>query len=700
MPETVARRLLDVAPRETRSSLRLTCKRWCRAIDKVIPISRPTANVVPPEILLQIFFMLNPRDFDNARRTCSQWMKVSLDEHMLDCMLKRAGWWNSWMQDCQINRPFIHGEESTMWRMSRRFATECLLSGREINVEKAGFLTTILVDFSNSTSCQYANRSTRHKPSAGATSARGASAWPKFYTSFCGNYLLVSKGHLIYVYRLSNRGYRNMSPFWKDMDRSDLKFLASVTCPAEVVYATIDTSTSRIVIAVLLDNRSGMLYDIIPVDTDTTSDLGSSYKYVLSHIYRDICSAEDPPCSVSVCPGRRCVAFGSGSGIELRWVDEMTKQDRRKHLPISQPSEVLHFLPIRPVAPTELRLISSLSGSEFSKCQCPPASATARHLDYPSHSADVQSGHWKSKNEDLGLVKATHCHHYQAIPINDGLHFMFIEPQTKLLCIGSDAPFGGPTSLTKALVCVPPFQNNHVATYRNRLVLYSVPLDVFNVIRRERERQGDGVMGDSDLARDWFIDNERSLGCHESPAPNQNGDWEFLLNVSYRPTAMMWPFKIYGKEIGRVPDVVELSLQASSGGARVWAFSASGEAHVMDVDTFTSGTQRATDVPCKSVSVGADGKIASTRLVKRSELKSLTPISSYKRKQPDTQEVHGQEVYTYHLRALTDEHSALVPNAYSRAAFKRGVSFGACIIALDIPELNVSRGEGSDCICA
>lgn len=61
-PRIVTRRLLDVIPRETRQSLRLTCKAWSRTIDKAVPVSRPAANIVPPEILLQVFFMLDPRD--------------------------------------------------------------------------------------------------------------------------------------------------------------------------------------------------------------------------------------------------------------------------------------------------------------------------------------------------------------------------------------------------------------------------------------------------------------------------------------------------------------------------------------------------------------------------------------------------------------------------------------------------------------
>lgn len=54
-----------------------------------------------------------------------------------------------------------------------------------------------------------------------------------------------------------------------------------------------------------------------------------------------------------------------------------------------------------------------------------------------------------------------------------------------------------------------------------------------------------------------------------SRVENQNGDWDFLLSVSYRPTVIMWPLKVYGKEIKQLENVVELSVQSSNGCVRV-----------------------------------------------------------------------------------------------------------------------------------
>lgn len=40
-------------------------------------------------------------------------------------------------------------------------------------------------------------------------------------------------------------------------------------------------------------------------------------------VYKNLCSAHDPPLSVAICPQRQCVAFGCKSGVELQWIDAL-----------------------------------------------------------------------------------------------------------------------------------------------------------------------------------------------------------------------------------------------------------------------------------------------------------------------------------------------------------------------------------------
>jgi hypothetical protein len=52
----------------------------------------------------------------------------------------------------------------------------------------------------------------------------------------------------------------------------------------------------------------------IPIDSGTST------------FYRHLCSEDDPPRCVAICPQRRCVAFGCSAGIELHWIDALTGQ--------------------------------------------------------------------------------------------------------------------------------------------------------------------------------------------------------------------------------------------------------------------------------------------------------------------------------------------------------------------------------------
>lgn len=705
--------------------------------------STPGANIAPAEILLQIYSMLTPVDFDNARRTCSQWMRVSLNDKLLEGMLKRAGWWDSYREDTErrrlLRRP--SSEESAVWTMSKRFATECLLSGRKANVEKSGFIKSGIIDFLG-LSKEMTAKARRYSTHAITKTARNGSSHVSstFSVSSCSHYVLVTTGCMIYVFRLLGKRMRSMLS--ADLADTDLEPISSIECPFEVLSATLDTTTPRFVVAALLQNRVGMVCDVeappaaspamntpSPKNTRHQQDPPrmSRTSHSTPHFYYNVCTEDHPPRTIALYPGRRCVAFGCAGGIEIHWVDETTHQDQRRHFPMSQPSEILHFLPSTQENPTELRLISSLAGPGVHERAC-------RQSPYPDHPKKCQfqlltdihslSRRSPANTSSLSLVRATHCHHYRAVPINDGYHIIFVEPRTGLLCIGSDAPIGGPTSLTRAFVCVPPFGNDPieslkeppvptvfsvgsdlswglrvVAAYQGRIVLYSIPLDVFNMIRKERRSQSEGVMGDSDLVRDWFVDSERFRKRGESLVQNQNGDWELLLSVSYRPTAMMWPFKIYGKEISRVENVVELALQSANGGARVWAFDGSGEAHVFDIDTPSSTAQTTAEIPCKRVTVSADGSLQSSRFVDRAS--SRTSPLQRKRKRKFT-ELRDDFVGRYgttrfvpsmaldELEPTSTVAAALAQNEDSSI---RRPSFAACIVDFKLPELGPREGR-------
>ena len=51
-----------------------------------------------------------------------------------------------------------------------------------------------------------------------------------------------------------------------------------------------------------------------------SDDGNQKAKWLPQIVYRNVCTDEDPPCSVAISPTRQCVAFGCKAGVELYWV--------------------------------------------------------------------------------------------------------------------------------------------------------------------------------------------------------------------------------------------------------------------------------------------------------------------------------------------------------------------------------------------
>lgn len=160
---------------------------------------------------------------------------------------------------------------------------------------------------------------------------------------------------------------------------------------------------------------------------------------------------------------------------------------------------------------------------------------------------------------------------------------------------------------------------------------------------------------------------------------------------------MMWPLKIYGKEIGKMDNVVELALQSSYGGARVWAFGASGETSIIDVDTFTSPAQQVMDVPCKSLSIDTDGNIESARFINRAET-GLSPQSQSPGKPESRDGFGGQHSTLPSIQGDIVTHSSdlsrsIESEIHASATSQRRPSYAACIVGFNIPELGAREGR-------
>lgn len=146
-------------------------------------------------------------------------------------------------------------------------------------------------------------------------------------------------------------------------------------------------------------------------------------------------------------------------------------------------------------------------------------------------------------------------------------------------------------------------------------------------------------------------------------------------------------------------NVVEMALQSSHGGARVWAFGASGETNIIDVDTFTSPAQQVTDVPCKSLSVDADGDIESAQFVPRPD-SSLSPHLAKCEVGNDFKGQHSMTArHSPSISSILAERDIIQPaatNVTTPSSSRRRPSYAACIVGFNIPELGAREGRWVD----
>ena len=308
-------------------------------------------------------------------------------------------------------------------------------------------------------------------------------------------------------------------------------------------------------------------------------------------VYHSLCSPDDPPRSVAICPSRSCLAFGCAAGIELHWIDTNSGRNLMKWFPLTAPSDFLYFLPSRPNVdnPHKLRLISSKAGpgqrggiDRFGR-----RTAARRRLGL----------NWSSLRLDATGLRDADYDHYAALPLSDGTHILFTEPATGHIFLGSDAPAGGPTKLLRkvwlepspSIQCTsaqPPILYTAgvdltwgvriVAAYGEDIVLFTVPPDMLNDIKRISGAANAPAHDDGDEYQlgawsDWIeprpVNPERTSSSTSTQAASS----------SVRGIPIQWPVVVRGARLGRVADLVDLAVQ-SGPSLVVWALSSTGTA--------------------------------------------------------------------------------------------------------------------------
>lgn len=636
--------------------LRSSCRLWRDVIDHLAPLPvRPASGRLPTEILLSIFSYLGAKDFNACRRTCRRWTMASLDESLLRAMLCRGGWCGGILlakddgraQRCQ------RAPNSQAWTLSQNLSRQCALASRWTGNgldDRPAIVESTTIDFS-----ELAARYLLHR--------RRNSGTLVFTSSVCGNYLLVAKENLIYVYHLEDGRVEPVS---------------CVICPRRVFAMTMSASMGRNAVAALLEGRMGMVCELqhgqrsMKLDdgqphvegygnppqqkgwptTDSQEAIASaeytaprvfrSFPYVqdtaqgsfdaielkahnqgislqetdnprshdrnlinqtwnlslrgslnnigtdskvnpmaqevpvergTSTFYRHLCSEDDPPRNVSICPQRRCVAFGCSAGIELHWVDAFTGSSLSRWFPLTSPSDHLYFLSPRPgfESAKKLRLISSAAHPDGQPADGRKSFSSATISSFSGSSGFVPSARQWQRSD-----------HYHAIPLSDGLHVLFVDPSTDRLTLGCDEPPGGPTRLLRKVVLLPPegqgvariytaaadmsSGTRIVAVFEDIIVLYSVPSDVLALSALEQTAESSDVYKTAPFSStgrqhnhwlNWWEEEESTPRLMDrSEAGDENS---------------IWPVMLSGTEIGRLADVCELIVQTRPD-IVIWAF--------------------------------------------------------------------------------------------------------------------------------
>ena len=246
VPGVIIEHLLQLLSHHDFLNLRLTCRQWYRALP---PPAMPGSYRVPREVLLLIFSFLDPCDFDAARHTCRKWFDAGLDIHFTQIDAPDgAQCQNAFKADLRRIRSCHEGDAdgidmSEEWLMSKRIATATKLS-----VDWRGLWSETSIGLGH-TRFNTVEQVNFRRLLVGLTSSDSTGDGKTFSVSTCGRYLLVRSGSDIFVYAL------------RDTSDSIIPVIRLVA-NRPVLRVSMDTSSGRYAVAALLDDRTGVLWDL------------------------------------------------------------------------------------------------------------------------------------------------------------------------------------------------------------------------------------------------------------------------------------------------------------------------------------------------------------------------------------------------------------------------------------------------------
>lgn len=282
-------------------------------------------------------------------------------------------------------------------------------------------------------------------------------------------------------------------------------------------------------------------------------------------VYRNLCSTEDPPRSVAICPQRRCVAFGCSGGIELHWIDALTGQDLNRWFPLTAPSDFLYFLPPRPGVDSakKLRLISS--------ARHPKEKEGLVGRFFPGTSTSAAKNHGMTWDEGLSEPGAWGqvwrgsgwCDHYRAVPVSDGWNVLFTDLMAGNLCLGTDSPPGfGATKLTRRFIFTGPKELGTTVVPR----VYAAGSELRWGVRV--------AVGYGEAIWLFVLPPDVYFAPQDKTAERQDAQ---------DTDAIEEPIRVEGLMIGHVQGLVDLAVDASGGDLTIWSFAVDGTAYAWQI---------------------------------------------------------------------------------------------------------------------
>lgn len=218
------------------------------------------------------------------------------------------------------------------------------------------------------------------------------------------------------------------------------------------------------------------------------------------------------------------------------------------------------------------------------------------------------------------------------MPLSDGYHILFTDPQTGTLFIGCDAPFDGPTKLTRKIMFVPPPVHKEtprlytsvfdrwggvriLVAFGDEILLYSVPSGVCDLSREEQKAESRDVYSTPPF-------------CHKDRALDHWLNWWNGQCITNHWNMMhpIWPITVHGSRIATMRDVCQLAIHAEPE-LTVWAFTMDARCKIWRLNDSADPVVRSNYYLCQSGMVHEDDTSGrSGRLQKRSV--SLSPSTA------------------------------------------------------------------------